>query len=190
MTLQDYINDVLIKVPTAINLPQANIITAVNNARTELASTCNLGLTVVNNPLTAGQMSYPFIVNTTYTQIGVKNIWIYLGTDRYKIPRKTMGSYPIQNFQGYPTYYYLQNQTVYFYPIPADAYSSDWEILSIPSPFVNLTDTESYIPLAYRLPLEILVASYTAMLDNKVALAQEFKKSYEGMILKFNRGDM
>ncbi len=190
MTLQGYLTDVGIKVPTAVTLPQTSLISAVNDARIELASTCDLGLTIENVTLVTGTGSYPFIATTSLTQTGVQRMWVYIGTQRYQIHRRAMGLYPIEGYQGYPDFYYLQNQNVHFYPIPSADIVTDWEILSLPAPLVNITDIESYIPAVYILPTEMLIASYVALIDNKIKLSQEFRMAFINLVSSFTKGSM
>jgi len=188
MTLQDYLTDVTYKVPTATTLSQTSLISAVNDARLEISSVCNIGLTILPVILTAGTNSYPYVVNSTLTQTGLRRIWVYLGNERYEIPRQPMGEYPLSGFQAYPAYYYLEGQSIYFYPIPSSDLTTDWEVVSIPTPLVNLADIEIYIPPIYLLPTKVLIASYVAVMDNKLKLSQVFRERYMTLVASFGKG--
>jgi len=190
MTLNDYINEALLRVPTAITLPQATIISAVNDARSELSLITNPALTITGVPLVAGQMSYAYPTSSTYTVTGIKRIWVYLGTERYEIKRRPMGKYEISGLQAYPAYYYIENGSVYFYPVPSSDYETDWEVSSIPNPLVNTTDTESYIPAPYIYALNFLIAAYVSIYDTKVQLSQAYRQMYQNFLGSLNKGDM
>ena len=189
MTLQDYLNAIVRWVPTVSSVATADQIAAINDARVELAAVADINSQIQNTSLVVNQGAYNFLTPTGATMTGVKKIWIYIGDIRYVIPRRTAGNYPLANYNGYPLYYYMATGVVNFWPAPSQAFSSDWEIDTIPADLVNTTDTESYVPAIFQRPLIKLISSYGALLDNKVSLAQVLRKDYEVMMSSLARGN-
>ncbi len=194
MTLQDYYNAILADVPTAATLTTSSIYDAINKARRSVAAETDATLDLYSFTLTAGTWNYPFPASVTASVltgqiVAVRKIWYYLGTVRNQIPKELIGSYSMSNFQSWPVKWWTQQNKVYYWPIPAQAYPTEWLCQILPANLVNPGDAE-VIPYQYTDAIEALACRYTALKDGNAQLAGGFGQLYMELLGKLPRRSM
>lgn len=190
MTLQDYFNLVLQFIPTAATLPVGSVYNAINMARRIVAAQSDATLTLYNFDLTAGDWDYPYPTVESCQIISVRKVWLYIGNERYQLDRKPIGSYTLSGFQSWPVRWWVKENTVYYYPIPAQAYSTDWKVTLLPLTLVNASDTDSQIRYQYSDAVTMLACKYTALSDGNISLAQAYEEMYRDVLEKLPRSTL
>lgn len=192
MQLQDYYSALSIYIPTLPTLPTASVYDAINRARRDLAAMSDITMTVTSLSLLANTASYayPTVNGCDIISIYKYGVWGYNGNLRYAINRRDAAEYPLANFNGLPSRYWLKNRTITFWPTPAIAMQSDLKVKLRPVTLANPTDTDNQITEEYQDALTFLAGSYVAMADRNQNLAEYLKEQFKEQMSRLPRDNM
>ena len=181
MTLQDYYEGVLENVPTANTLNYQVVYNAINRARRRMAAETDATLALYNFTLTPNVWNYPYsgALVAGCSVISVRKVWLYIGTTREKIPKVKKFDYFYTNFSSWPVKWWVEGNSVYYWPNPAEAYQSDWQVAKQPVTLATLADVDNEIPFQYTDAAIFLASKYTAITDGNSQLADFFEQEYQ-----------
>lgn len=116
--------------------------------------------------------------------ISISNIW---NTMRYTLSFKGFTVFQawarmmqLQNFESQPGIWTIhqQDQLVYIDPTPNQLYTSEWDVISIASPLVNLTDIDTQVPDPWAQAVQFKAAAYLLMKHQNFAQADYYEAKY------------
>jgi hypothetical protein len=198
MVLQDYYNQVIEDVPTAAALDPQSVYDAINRARRRVASETDAALALYTFNLIPGTWNYPYTATIVEgcSLIAVRKVWIYIGTVRYPLGPCGDGrsskkfEYPYANFQSWPIKWWKSEGSIYYWPVPASNYTTDWICVKMPNTLSNIRDVDNDIPYQYFDATCLLANKYTAIKDGNLQLAAGFEELYQQAMAVLPRGDM
>ena len=85
-----------------------------------------------------------------------------------------------QSFQSNPGMWTIhqQDQLVYIDPPPNQVYVSEWDVISIASPLVNLTDIDTQIPDPWAQAVQYKAAYYLLLKHQNFGQAHYYENEY------------
>ena len=180
--LTDYYNSVQDWIPTLASLPQASVYRQINKARRTLARETDATITTYPFPFVVGQESYAFpTVNGCIMQV-IMETYYYNGNMRIppfgSLPRVLIGSEWWSGFQSWPLSYYDLNGSVYYWPIPAFAYSAYVKGKLDPIDLTTSSGTDTIIDPRFQDAVVPLASKYCALLDGNIDLANAMEAEY------------
>jgi hypothetical protein len=139
--------------------------------------------------LTAGQELYA--VNTILPAVAgqvvdILGITLYWGNTRFKMNYASFTEFDAllrswQSYQSRPVYFTRMGALqVYVGPIPDQTYVTDWDVAIIPTPLVNLTDTET-IPPPFQEPVQYWACYLAKFKEQSLGEAKLFKDEYKSI---------
>lgn len=120
--------------------------------------------------------------------ISISNIW---NTMRYTLSFRGFTVFQAwarmlqtQGYQSQPGIWTIhqQDQLVYIDPAPNQLYTSEWDVVSLSSPLVNLTDVDTQIPDPWAQAVQFKAAEYLMMKMQNFAQADYYGKKYREMV--------
>lgn len=120
----------------------------------------------------------------TINVITISNIW---NTMRYMLSFKGFSVFQAwarmlqqQGFTSQPGIWTIhqQDQLVYIDPPPNQLYTSEWDIVSLSSPLVNLTDIDTQIPDPWAQAVQFKAAEYLLMKHQNFSQSEYYGRKY------------
>ncbi len=126
----------------------------------------------------------------TFQIISISNIW---NNERY-----TLGFRGFTLFQAYlrswttifesrPSVWTIHQQdlNVYLRPPPDQLYFSEWDVLSLPAPLVNLTDVDSQVQPPWNKAAQFRAAAIALMKHQNFEQAEYYDKKYQERVPRY-----
>jgi hypothetical protein len=144
--------------------------------------------TISFNPL--GAAATPIAFTNVFQVISVSNIW---NSERYMLSFRGFTLFQAYfrswttNFQSRPGVWTIHPQMlqVYLRPPPDQLYISEWDVLSLPTPLVNLLDLDSQVMPPWNKAVQFRAAALALMKNQNFEQAQYYETKYDQRVPKY-----
>jgi hypothetical protein len=201
-TLQTYVTQVqrLVHDASNANFSTAELTDYINEAREDVALDMHCVRTFVTGvPLPIGQEVYPLTtcfagatpsVTNVFQVISISNIW---NNERYTLSFRGFTLFQAYfrswntTFNSRPGVWTIHQQMlqVYLRPAPDQIYLSEWDVLSLPTPLVNLTDVDSQVMPPWNKVVQFRAAALALMKNQNFEQAQYYDAKYDQRVPKY-----
>lgn len=167
---------------TATGVATSGVLTAIN--MTQWGQGYTSAPTIMINGGVGGAAATAVTLINTINVITISNIW---NTMRYMLSFKGFSVFQAwarmlqqQGFTSQPGIWTIhqQDQLVYIDPPPNQLYTSEWDIVSLSSPLVNLTDIDTQIPDPWAQAVQFKAAEYLLMKHQNFSQSEYYGRKY------------
>ncbi len=173
-------------VPVIIN----GALTGINMTQWGQGYVSNPAVTVVDSGGGAGAAVTAIAFLNLFQVISIANIW---NTERYMLNFRGFTLFQAYMrawttmFQSRPAIWTIhpQDLQVYLRPLPDQLYSSEWDVLSLPVPLVNLTDVDIQVQPPWNKAVQFRAAAIALMKNQNFQQAEFYEQKYEQRIPRY-----
>ena len=137
-----------------------------------------------------GAVAMPVFFNNVFQVVSISNIW---NNERYTLSFRGFTLYQAymrswtQLFQARPAIWTIHPQMlqVYIRPAPDQLYISEWDILSLPVPLVNLPDIDTQVMPPWNKAVQFRAAALGLMRHQNFEQAEFYEKKYQERVPRY-----
>jgi hypothetical protein len=137
-----------------------------------------------------GAAATPIFFNNVFQIISVSNIW---NDERYMLSYRGFTLFQAY-FRSWTTLFnsrpgvwtfHQQMLQAYLRPPPDQLYLSEWDVLSLPTPLVNLTDVDTQVIPPWNKAVQFRAAALALMKNQNFEQAQFYESKYDQRVPKY-----
>ncbi len=179
---------------TATALPVINngVITSVNLTQWGSAYTAAPTIAIVDGAGTGAAVA-PITFLNVFQIVSITNIWnnerYMLGFRGFTLFQAYMRSWTTM-YNSRPAVWTIhpQDLAVYLRASPDQTYFSEWDVLSLPAPLVNLTDVDSQVMPPWNKAVQFRAAAIALMKNQNFEQAEYYEKKYGERVPRYIMG--